>query len=167
MSRRDVWCYLLLIELFWTRICESKIDLEVRVSVFRYTLSPPELHFVFPRFSWTPMAPRRAEMLILTPSWSFGFGFGFLNWNERFWVFRVKKDERKLRNERWWYGGWDDAEDAELEKWRGNLGIEDGADSECTKMIKLLLKVDSHISHCWVSKILLCWDGKPKAQLSL
>ena len=48
----------------------------------------------------------------------------------------------------------------------GNLGTEDGANSECTKMIILfILKVDSHIFHCWVSKILLCWDGKPKAQL--
>ena len=40
--------------------------------------------------------------------------------------------------------------------------------AQCTKMIKLfILKVDSHISHCWVSKMLLCWDGKPKTQLSL
>ena len=50
--------------------------------------------------------------------------------------------------------------------WRNggsNLGIEDGANSECTKMIKLfMLKVDYHISHCWVLKMLLCWDMKPK-----
>ena len=77
----------------------------------------------------------------------------------------VKEDERKLPNESGRYRGWDDAE---LEKRRGNLGIEDGVDSECTKMIKLfILKVDSHISHCWVLKMLLCWDGKPKTQLSL
>ena len=35
---------------------------------------------------------------------------------------------------------------------------------ECTKMIILfILKVDYHISHYWVSKMLLCWDGKLKA----
>nr|CAN68745.1 hypothetical protein VITISV_014672 [Vitis vinifera] len=60
-------------ELSWTRICESKTHLEVRVSVFGYSLSPPKLHFVFPKLSWTPMAPRRVERRILTPSWSFGF----------------------------------------------------------------------------------------------
>ncbi|WKA00346.1 hypothetical protein VitviT2T_018708 [Vitis vinifera] len=47
----------------------------------------------------------------------------------------VKKNEKKLPNERGWYGGWDAAEDAELEKRMGNLDIEDGAGSECTKMI--------------------------------
>ena len=47
----------------------------------------------------------------------------------------VKKNEKKLPNERGWYGGWDAAEDAELEKQMGNLDIEDGASSECTKMI--------------------------------
>ena len=36
----------------------------------------------------------------------------------------MKKDERKLPNKRGWHGGGDDAE---LEKWRGNIGIEDGA----------------------------------------
>ena len=62
-----------------------------------------------------------------------------------FGFFGVKKDERKLPNERRWHGGWDDAE---LEKQRDNLGTEDGVDSECTKIIKLIiLKVDSHISH--------------------
>ena len=54
--------------------------------------------------------------------------------------------------------------------WRNggsNLGIEDGVDLECTKMIKLvILKANCHISHCWVLKMLLCWDVKPKAQLS-
>ena len=69
----------------------------------------------------------------------------------------MKKDERKLPNERGWYGGCDDAEDAELEKQRSNLGTEDGASLECTKMIKFfILKVDYHISHCWVLKMLLC-----------
>ena len=64
-----------------------------------------------------------------------------------FW--EVKKDERKLPNERGRYGGWDDAEDAELEKQRGNLGTKDGVSLECTKMIKLfILKANSHISHC-------------------
>ena len=39
----------------------------------------------------------------------------------------------------------------------GNLGTEDGVGLEYTKMIILfILKVDSHISHCWVSKMLLC-----------
>ena len=162
-SRRDVWCFFLLIELSWTRLCESRMHLEVRVLIFRYLLSPSKLHFIFLEFSWTPMAPRWVERCILTPLWI--FGFGSLNWNERNFEFLgVKKDERKLPNERRWHGGWDDAE---LEKQRDNLGTEDGVDSECTKMIILfILKVDSHIFHCWVSKILLCWDGKPKAQLS-
>ena len=111
------------------------------------------------------MALRRAERCILTSSWS--FGFGFLNWNERFWVFESEERWEKLSNERGRYGGWDDAKDAEMEKRRGNLGTEDRAGSECTKMIKLfILKVDFHISHCWVLKMLLCWDGKAKAQLS-
>ena len=69
----------------------------------------------------------------------------------------VKKDERKLPNERGGPRGWDDAEDVELEKRRGNLGTKDGADSKYTKMIMLfILKVDSHISYCWVLKMLLC-----------
>ena len=68
----------------------------------------------------------------------------------------MKKDERKIPNERGPYGGYNDVEDAKLEKRRGNLGTTNGADSEYTKMIKLLmLKVNSHISHCWVSKMLL------------
>ena len=47
------------------------------------------------------------------------------------------------------------------------MGTKDGVGSECTKMIKLfILKADCHISYCWVLKMLLCWDGKPKAQLS-
>ena len=54
--------------------------------------------------------------------------------------------------------------------WRNGgaiLGRENGTGSKCTKMLLLfILKVDYHISHCWVSKMLLCWDGKPKAQLS-
>ena len=29
---------------------------------------------------------------------------------------RVKKDERKLPNERVWYGGWDDIEDTQLKE---------------------------------------------------
>ena len=111
------------------------------------------------------MAPRRAERHILTLSCT--FGFEFLNWNERFGFSRVKKNERKLSNEKGWYGGWDDIEDTELEKRRGNFGTKDEVGSECTKMIKLfILKADYHISHCWVLKMLLCWDGKPKSQLS-
>ena len=42
---------------------------------------------------------------------------------------------------RWSWGCW--ARETE-----GNLGTEDGAGLECTKIIKLIiLKVDSHISH--------------------
>ena len=45
----------------------------------------------------------------------------------------------------------------------GNLGTEDGANSECTKMIILfILKVDHHISHCWVSKCYYVGMGNPK-----
>ena len=44
------WGYFLLIELSWTRIYKSRTDLEVRVLVFGYLLSPPELHFFFPYF---------------------------------------------------------------------------------------------------------------------
>lgn len=69
----------------------------------------------------------------------------------------MKKDEKKLQNEREWYGGWDDIE---LEKHKYNLGIEDGADLECIKMIILfILNVYYHISYYWVS--LLRWDEKP------
>ena len=76
----------------------------------------------------------------------------------------MKKDEKKLQNEREWYGSWDDVEP---EKRKDNLGIEDGAELECIKMIILfILKVDFHIFYYWVSKMLLCWDEKPKAQLS-
>ena len=68
-----------------------------------------------------------------------------MNLNERDFEFsRVKKDERKLPNERGWHGGWDNAEDVELEKWRGNLDIEDGAGSKM--IILFLLKAYSHIS---------------------
>ena len=140
--------------------------LVVRVLILRYLLSQPELHFIFLGFSWTPMAPRWAKRRVLTPPWS--FGFGFLNWNERNFEFLgVKKDERKLLNERRWHEDWNDAEDDELEKRRGNLGTEDGTCSKCAKMILLfILKVDYHISHYWVLKMLLCWDEKPKAQFS-
>ena len=104
--------------------------------------------------------PRR----VLTPPWS--FGFGFLNWNERnFGLSKMKKDEKKFPNERGWHGGWDDTE---LEKRRDNLSTKNGTGSKCIKIIILfILKDDYHISHCWVLKMLLCWDGKPKAQLSL
>ena len=62
---------------------------------------------------------------------------------------------RELSNAREWYGAWDNAEDVEMENWRDNLGIKDEADLECTKMIKLfILKVDFHIFHCWVLKML-------------
>ena len=57
-SRRDVWCYFLLIKLSWTWIYESKTHLKVRISIFGYLFSPPELYFVFPGFSWTLMASR-------------------------------------------------------------------------------------------------------------
>ena len=50
---------LLLIELSRTHICKSKVNLEVKVLVFRYLLSPPELHFVFPSFFSTSMDPGR------------------------------------------------------------------------------------------------------------
>ena len=73
---------------------------------FRFFGTPPELHFVFLEFSWTPMAPRWAERRILTLSWS--FGFGFLNWNGRFWVFR--SEERWEKASKWekviWRLGW-------------------------------------------------------------
>ena len=63
----------------------------------------------------------------------------------------VKENEKKLPNEKGWHGDWDDVEDAELEKQRGNLGTEDETNSKYTKIIILfILKVDSHISHCWV-----------------
>ena len=55
--------FFLLIELSWTQICESMTHLKVRVSVFGYPLSPPELHFVFSEFSWTPMSSKRAERI--------------------------------------------------------------------------------------------------------
>ena len=58
-SRRDVWCYFLLIELSWTQICEFMLHLEVRVLVFRCLLSHLKLHFIFLGFYWTLMAPRR------------------------------------------------------------------------------------------------------------
>ena len=49
----------MLIELSRTHICESKVNLEVRVLVVRYLLSPPELHFVFTSFFSTSMDPGR------------------------------------------------------------------------------------------------------------
>ena len=80
--------------------------MKVRVLVFGYPLSPPELHFVFPEFSWTLMAPRQAWSHLLTSSWS--FGFEFLNWNERFWVFR--SEEKWEKTSKWerviWRLGW-------------------------------------------------------------
>ena len=85
-----------------------------------------------------------------------------------FGFFGVKKDERKLPNERGWYGVWDDPKDVELEKQKRNLGTEDGVGSEYTKMIKLfILKVDYHISYCWVFENAIMLDGNPKVQLSL
>ena len=49
----------MLIELSRTHICKSKVNLEVKVLVFRYLLSPSELHFVFPSFFSTSMDPGR------------------------------------------------------------------------------------------------------------
>ena len=63
-SKRDVWCYFCLIELFWIRICEFRTHLDIRVSVFGHLLSPSELYFVFTGLTWTPMAPRRELTIV-------------------------------------------------------------------------------------------------------
>lgn len=58
----------------------------------------------------------------------------------------MKKDEKKLQNEREWHGGWDDVEP---EKRKDNLGIEDGADLECIKMIILFILNVYYITLRW------------------
>ena len=75
-------------------------------------------------------------------------------WQGRKMIENFQMGEEKIQIE-WWHGGWDDAEDAELEKQRSNLGTKDGVGSECTKAIILfILKVDYHISHCCVPKMI-------------
>lgn len=70
----------------------------------------------------------------------------------------MKKDEKKLQNEREWHGGWDDVE---LEKRKDNLGIEDGADLECIKMIILfILNVYYHIFLGLKNAITLRWEAQ-------
>ena len=155
-SMRDVWYYFLLIELSWTQICEFKTHLEVRVSIFEYLLSPPKLIFVFIRFSWTSKA--RFDTAL-----KFWIWVSELKW-EKFWI--VGSEERWEKVSKWervtWRLGWywlgKTKGQFEHKRWNG-LKVHKNNNT-------FHIKYDSHISHCWVLKMLLCWDGKPKAQLS-